>query len=94
MGGAMLSKDGGVEGRALISTRTPELHLAAEQPSIGEFWIPPKKDTPCPRAKENPQQDGGRGEIVFRSKRHTDWRRYEGSNKTLCAPGCRDPHRD
>ena len=63
--------------------RTPKLQLAAEQPSTGECWIPPKKDTPCPRAKETPQQDGGRGEIVFRIKPHTCQRHSEGSNK-LC----------
>ena len=38
--------------------RTPKLQLTAEQPSTGECWILPKKDTPCPRAKEKPQQDG------------------------------------
>ena len=37
---------------------TPKSPLAAEQPSTGECWILPKKDTPCPRAKEKPQQDG------------------------------------
>ena len=36
------------------SERTPKLKLVAEQPSIGECWTPPKKDTPCPRAKEKP----------------------------------------
>ena len=30
-----------------------------------------KKDTPCPRTKEYPQQDGRRDEIVFRIKPHT-----------------------
>ena len=44
--------------------RTPKLQLA-EQPSTGECWIPPQKDTPHPRAKEKPQQDGRRGEIIF-----------------------------
>ena len=38
--------------------RITKLQLAAEQLSTGECWIPPKKDTPCPRAKEKPQQDG------------------------------------
>ena len=33
------------------SARTPKLHLAAEQSSTGESWIPPKEDTTCPRAK-------------------------------------------
>ena len=51
--------------------RTPELQLAAEQPWTGERWIPPKNDSPSPRAKEKPQQDGRRGKIVFRFKVHT-----------------------
>ena len=88
----MLSKDGKIEGHVLIfSARTPKLQLAAEQASTFFGWIPPKKDTPCPRANEKPQQDGRRGEIVFRSKLHTHQRPLEGSNKTLCAPGSRDP---
>ena len=33
-----------------------------------ECWIPLKKDTPCPWAKETPQQDSRRGEIAFRIK--------------------------
>ena len=36
--------------------RTPKLQLTAKQPSTGESWIPPKNDTPCPRAKHKPQQ--------------------------------------
>ena len=40
------------------SARTPKLQLAAEQPLKGEYWIPPKNDTPHPRVKEKPQQDG------------------------------------
>ena len=48
-----------------------------------------KKDTPGPRAKK-PQQDGRRGKIIFRNKPHTHQRSWEGSNKTLCAPGPRD----
>ena len=31
-------------------------------------WIPPKKDTPRPRAKEKLQQNGRRGKIAFRMK--------------------------
>ena len=61
--------------------RNPQLQLAAEQPSTGECWIPPKKDTPRPRAKEKPQQDGRRGKIVFRIKPHTHQTHSEGSNK-------------
>jgi len=52
---------------------------------------PTKKDTPCPRTKEKLQQDGRRGKIMFRIKSHTRQRYLEGSNKTLCAPGPRDP---
>ena len=40
-----------------------------------------KKDTPCARAKENPQQESRRGEIVFRIKHLTHQRHSEGSNK-------------
>ena len=39
------------------SLRTPKLQLTAEQPSTGESWIPPKKETPRPRTKDKPQQD-------------------------------------
>ena len=41
-------------------------------------------DTPCPRAKGKPQQDGRRGEITFRIKPRTCQRHSEGSN-TPCA---------
>ena len=50
-------------------------------------WIPPERDTLCPRAKKKPQQDGRRGEITFRIKPHTHQRCLEGTNKTLCTPG-------
>ena len=69
--------------------RAPKLKLVAEQPWAGECWIPPKKDTPRPRAKEKPQKDGRKGEIAFRIKPHIHQRHLEGSNKTLCAPGPR-----
>ena len=60
--------------------RAPKLQLAAEQPSTGECWIPPKKDTPRLRSKKKPQKDGRRGEIAFRIKPHTCLRHLEGSN--------------
>ena len=71
--------------------RTPKLQLTAEQPMTGERWIPSKKDIPCPRANEKPQQDGRRGKITYKIKPHTHQRHLEGSNKTLCAPGPRYP---
>ena len=53
--------------------------------------VPTKNDTPHPKAKEKPQQDSRKGEIAFRIKSHTRQRCSEGSNKTLCTPGSRDP---
>ena len=70
---------------------TPKSQHTAEQPLTGKCWIPPKKDTPHPRAKEKPQQDGRRGKIAFRIKPHTCQRYLDGSNKTLSTPGPRDP---
>ena len=46
-----------------------------------------KKDTPLPKAKENPQQDGRRHTVAFRIKPYTHQRCLEGSIKTLCTPG-------
>ena len=88
-------EDGGVEGRALIfSCKNSKLQLADEQPLTGKCWIPPEKDTSHPKAKEKPQQDSRKGKIVFRIRLHTHQRHLEGSNKTLCASGPRDPTRD
>ena len=50
-----------------------------------------QEDTPDPKAKEKAQQDGRRGEITFRIKPHIHQRPSEGSNKTLCAAGPRNP---
>ena len=62
--------------------RTPKLQLTAEQPLTGDCWIPQNKSTPRSRAKEKPQRDGRKGEIMFQIKYHTCWRYSEGSNKT------------
>ena len=63
-------QDGRVEGCAFSSSvRTPKLQLTAEQPSTEECWVPPKKDTPCSRAKKKPQQDSGRGNWHLESNR-------------------------
>ena len=50
-----------------------------------------RKDTPCPRAKEKPQQDGRRGKITFRIKPHNLPETLRGLKQTLCTPGPRDP---
>ena len=52
---------------------------------------PTKKRYPISKGKEKPQQDGRRGKIAFRMKPYTCQRCLEGSNKTLCTPGPRDP---
>ena len=70
--------------------RTPKLQLIAGQLLKGECWVPPKKDNPCPRAKEKPQQDGRRGEIMFRIKPYPP-ETLRGLKQTSCAPGPRDP---
>ena len=71
--------------------RTKKLQINFEQSLTGECWIPTKNDSQRPRAKEKPQQDGRSGEIASRIKPYTCQRSSEGSNKTLCAPGPRDP---
>ena len=52
---------------------------------------PTKNDTSWPRTKWKSQQDGRRREIALRIKPHTNQRGLEGSDKTLCIPGPRDP---
>ena len=49
--------------------KTPKLQLTAEQSLTGESWIPPKKDTPRPRAKDKPKQDGESCSVVSNSLR-------------------------
>ena len=61
--------------------KTPKLQFTAEQLLTGECWIPSKKDTLCPRAREKLQQDGRTGGIAFRIKPHTHQICPEGSNK-------------
>ena len=41
------------------SVKTPKLQLADKQPSTGECWIPPKKDSPHPRQKRRPNKTVG-----------------------------------
>ena len=51
------------------------------------------KDTPRPRAKEKPQQDGRRGEITFRIKPLTCQRCSEGWNKPCAHQDPETPQR-
>ena len=48
--------------------RTPKLQLTAEQLLAEEMLDPTKKQYPHSKAKEKPQEDGRRGEIVLRIK--------------------------
>ena len=79
--------------RSSSPMKTPKLQLATEQPSTGECWIPPKKDTPCPRAKEKPQQDTRTGKITNRNKLH--WPEMHGGLKhSLVHTRTQRPNRD
>ena len=59
--------------------------------------MPPKEDTPRPRADEKLQQDCIWDTISLKIKPHTCQKLSEGANKTLCATGPRkrgsDPHK-
>ena len=70
--------------------RTSKLQLTAEPPSIEACWIQPRKDIPPPRAKEKPQQDGRRDEIVFRIKAHSH-QTLSGAQTNFVHTGPRDP---
>ena len=83
-------QDGRVAECALIPCGNTNLQLTAEQPSIGECWIPSKNDTLNPRVKEKHQQDGRMGEILFRIKLYSCQRCTEGPPK-LC--GHQDPRK-
>ena len=76
-----------VEGRALIFCENSKITTCCWT-TVDRRMLDPtkKKDTPHPRAKKKPQQDGRRGEIMFRIKPHTCQRCWEGSNKILCTP--------
>ena len=49
------------------SPRAPKSEPAAARPSTGGCWNPPKKDSPHPKTKKKPQQDGKRGAITIKS---------------------------
>ena len=73
--------------------RTSKLQLTAKQQSTGECWIKSNKDIPHPRAKEKPQQDGRRGEIMYRIKALTCQRHSEGSIKPCAIQDPETPQR-
>ena len=72
-------------------SRTPKLQPTAEQPSAEECWIPPKKDTLQPRAKEKPQKDGRRAKSCLESNSIPARDAWRAQIKLTCT---RRPHRD
>ena len=61
-------QDDGVEKDMCLSppARAPKSQLAVGQPSTGECWDPPKKDTPCPKTKKKLQRNCRRGTIMIK----------------------------
>ena len=47
--------------------RAPKSQLTVEQSSTGGCWNLLKEDTPSPKTKNKPQQDGRRGVIMIKS---------------------------
>ena len=47
--------------------RTPKSQLAAEQPSTGECWIPPKKKIPHVQRQRSPNKTVGGAKSCFQS---------------------------
>ena len=77
-----LNQDGGIEGRVLISS-------CESTESATSYWTiihrrmlkSTKKDTPLPKTKEKPQQDGRRGEIMVKlSPRPAGWATHKLEN--------------
>ena len=56
-------------------------------------WSDFEENTPRPRAKEKPQQDGGRVKIMFQIKPHTHQRCSEDSNKPFVPQDPETPQR-
>ena len=49
------------------SVRTQQLQLTDSQPSLGECWIPPKKDMPGPTARKSPNKKVGGAKLHLES---------------------------
>ena len=86
------NQDGRVEGRVPIFSCKNSKITTGCWTTIDRRWLDPiRKGYPRPRTKEKPQKDGRRGKTAFRLKLLTPQSCMEGSNKTLYAPGHRDP---
>ena len=87
-------QDGGVERCALIlSCENSKITTCCWKTIDKRMLEHTKKDTPCSRAKEKPQQDGRRDEIAFRIKPHTSHRYLVGSNKPCAHQDLETPQR-
>ena len=92
-------QDGRVKGHVLIfSCENTKLTTSCWTTINMKMLEPTKKDTPHPRTKEQPHQDGRRGPIVFKIKPHTRQRCCRAQTKAcvLQDPGERssNPTRD
>ena len=72
------------------SARTPKLQVTAEPPLTGDLH-PTKERYSTSKGKGEGPTRWQEGEVAFRLKPSTSQTYLEGSNKTLCTPGPRDP---
>ena len=73
--------------------RTPKLQFTAEQPSTGEFWIPPIKDTHFQGQSISPSKMVGGEKFCLESNpilARDAWR----AQTNLVPPSTQRPHRD
>ena len=64
--------------------RTLKLQLAIEQPLIGGYWNPPKKDIPCPKTKKQLQWDSRSGAITIKlNPIPTGWVSHKLKNRNI-----------
>ena len=59
-------QDGGVDMCSSSSARTPKLQAAAEQPSTGECWIPPKEIPHIQRQRRSPPKMVGGAKLCLK----------------------------
>ena len=70
--------------------RTPKLQHAAEQPSAGKCWIPPKKIYPMSKDKGEATARLQEGQNCIQNQTSYSQETLGGLKQTLCTPGPRD----
>ena len=76
------------------SARTAKSQLAAEQPSIAERWIPPRRDTPHPRPKRSPHKTVGWEKLHLELNLMPARDAGRVQTKPLCASGSTERNSD